>query len=159
MKTLVVNGVPYDFPEQGETPTWGEQTTAWATAVTDTLGGVVGQYDVLNQIFLLSNSSTAFFDINNFSLDPALVQGAIVDYSIRRLTATTGVAEAGTMYLSYNPFGAPNQKWEVAQTFAGDARCTFNVTDAGQAQIKVDDLLAGTGFSGRLRFTVRALEV
>lgn len=159
MKTLVVNGVPYEFPEQGETPTWGKEVTDWAEAVTNTLSGVVGQYDVLNQIFLLSNSSTAFFDINNFALDPALVQGAIVDYSIRRLTATTGAAEAGTLYLSYNPFNAVGEKWEIAQSFAGEARCTFNVTDAGQAQIKVDDLLPGTGFTGRLRFTVRALEV
>lgn len=159
MKTLIVNGVPYSFPEQGETPTWGKEVTDWASAITDTISGLSGPYDLLNQVFLLSNSSTALVDITNFALDPALVQGAIVDYSIRRLTDSEGAFEAGTLYLSYNSFAPATQKWSVARSHAGDANCTIVITDAGQAQIAVNNLLAGSNFSGRLRYTVRALEV
>jgi hypothetical protein len=159
MKTLIVNGVPYSFPEQGETPTWGKEVTDWATAITDTISGLASSYDLLNQVFLLQNTSTSLIDITNFALDSALVQGAIIDYSIRRTTDSQGAFEAGTMYLSYNSFDPINQKWTISRTYGGDSRCTFYMTDAGQMQIAINDILAGSNFSGRLRYTVRALEV
>jgi len=61
--TLVVNNIPFDYPEQGEPAPWGEAATGWATEVTKVLNSVSGPSDILESSSTILNNQTTFQNI------------------------------------------------------------------------------------------------
>lgn len=157
MKTITLGSSSYSLPQNGEDPTWGEQLSDLVEAMADTLNGAVGTYDSLNKLFLFTNNMSAT-DIPGASIDPVVVNGAIMTYSCRRVTSSVTATEVGQITITYNSSNPSSAKFDFAHQQAGSAGLTFTITDAGAVQIASSNL-AGTSHVGRLRFSIKAFEI
>jgi len=169
MKILIVNGQNYLFPEESDSPPWGALVTDWATAVTGVLDEVVGVGDIVETSAAINNNVTTPTNVTALTFNSTSVRGAIVDYSIYRVT-TGGSAqesvEIGTMYLSYRPGATAGTKWGIvivgggSSSIAGNtlAGVTFSMKtdDSGQLQY-VSTSMTGLNYSGIIKFRARAL--
>jgi hypothetical protein len=138
-KDLTVAGTPYTFPEQGESPPWGENITDWASAVTDRLAGIVSDTDINNsQASLIVTASPT--SISGFTFDYTRVRGFVAEYTIYK---TTG-SETGILLGNYN-----GSSWSVARQATDDVGVEFSITGSGQVQYK------NSGVTGTLKFAAR----
>ena len=87
--TLVVNNIPFDYPEQGEQAPWGEAATGWATEVTKVLNSVSGPSDILESSSTILNNQTTFQNIPGLFFDTALVRSFTVTGNVYRTYNTT----------------------------------------------------------------------
>lgn len=159
MKTLIVSGSPFSFPQEGDAPKWGTEVTDWATAITDAVAGLAGTYDINNLAYTIANSQTSFSDINNFSFDPVAVKAVQITYACSRSSSVSSLIETGTLYAVYDSSLPASSKWFFSRYQAGSANVQFNISDLGQVQVKVGASIAGTGYVGNLRLNARAFEV
>ena len=158
MKEIQLGSTIYEIPEQGESPTYGEQLTDYLSAIADTVNGLIGPYDSNNKLFTFTNSVTAFTDITGASIDPTAVDGAILTYAIRRTSSSVTATEAGQLTITYNSSNSTSAKFDTAQFKAGSAGFTFYVADDGNVQYQSTDL-AGSGYTNRLRYSIKAFEI
>lgn len=159
MKTLIIQGTPYQFPEPSESPQWGKEVTDWATAVTEALQGVAGTFDIENLSFSLDNS-VGLKNITNLSFDPIAVQALQIHYGAKRTKGSTNLLETGNLLVIYDTNAAVSSKWTVVRNQAGSANIDFYITDAGQVQVNELSAIATTGtFTGSLRIDARAFEL
>lgn len=154
-KTLTVSADTYQFPENRDSPGWGEDVTAWATAVTDVLSNVSGTGDILQTAAAIVNNQASPTDVSGLFFDPGSVRGSVVDYSIYRVTSLDEKVETGTIYLGYK--STANQ-WDVVVVGSGGSGVSLTITNAGQVQY-VSDNMAGTSYSGTIKFRARALTI
>lgn len=159
MKTLIISGTPFLFPNPGESPKWGKEVVDWATAVTDALDGIGGTFDINNLAFTVSNSATAYTDITNFSFDPTAVKTVQITYACRRSSTSANLLETGTLYALYDSTLSASSKWYFSRYQAGSANIQFNITDSGQVQVKIGAAISGTSYVGNMRLNARAFEV
>jgi hypothetical protein len=96
---LSINGINYTFPAEGENPPWGSDVADWAIAVTNVLGSLAGETDILNSSFSMSDAVSSPLPIIGFSFDLLKVKTAIIDYAIYR-EASTEKVESGTLTLT-----------------------------------------------------------
>lgn len=160
-KTLTVDGIPYQFPEQGQEAPWGEDVTDWAEAITETLSGINSTGDILTTSFEPSNNISSATDIVGFSFDGSVIQGFVADYSIYRSTTNSSdvvqeeYCETGTIHGSYLS-GAGT--WTITQT--GDnieeTGITLSITTLGQLQYTSTNLLVPVGGTHTCRMVFRA---
>lgn len=150
---LVVSNATYNFPANRDSPGWGEDVTAWAQAVTTAISTVTGNGDIAQTSAIINNNQVAATNVVGLAFDTSVVRGAVIDYSVYRVTTTVEVVETGTMYLSYKSTAAV---WEMAVIGSSGSNVTFSVTNLGQIQY-TSDSMAGASYSGIIRFRARAL--
>lgn len=158
MKNIQVGNTIYSLPLQNEAPQWGEQLSSLIEAIANQLNGIAGPYDSTNKLFEFENNITTPTDIVGAVVDPVVVNGAIVTYSVRRMTSSVTASEVGQLTVTYNASNPASSKFDVSQFKAGSAGIEFNFTDVGNLQYTTNNL-AGTGHVGRMRFSIKAFEI
>ena len=150
-KILIIGTEEFEFPEEGDNPSWGEQVSDWAEAVSDALQNVQAPNDVLRTSANIANNVTTPTNIPGFSFDTSEVVSINADYIIRRTTnsPTQILQESG--YIEGN-FDGTN--WTISRRFNGDAAVELDITPAGQIQYTSSDL-AGAGYSGFIIFRAK----
>lgn len=152
-RTLTIQNVPYTYPEAGETPGWGEAATDWAQAVTDAVNGIVGAGDILPTLATIANNQTIFTSVTGLIFNTTNVKAAHIEYMVFRSTNSTELDEIGSLSAIYN---TSTTSWELGRRSTGDAGIEFSITSGGQIQYKSSNI-AGTSYSGRIRFRARTL--
>lgn len=71
--TLIINNIPFDYPEQGEQAPWGEAATGWAQEVTTVLNSIVNGSDILETTATILNNQTST-PVTGFFFDPSVVR-------------------------------------------------------------------------------------
>ena len=157
--TLTVNGLPFSYPSAGEAPGWGENATDWASAVTDTVNGLIGPGDILASLFSITNNQgpgeggATPANVTGLLFNSTAILGAIVYYSVTRKTDTNEAVETGELRLVYKPNSAT---WIMAQSLVGNAGISFSVTSLGQIQYTTSNL-SGSNYIGKMRFRAYSL--
>jgi hypothetical protein len=152
-KNLTVDGTTYEFPENRDSPGWGEDATAWAEAVTDVLGNVSGQGDILQSSAIINNNISSATNVTGFFLDPSVLRGAVCEVSIYRSTSTEEAVEVLSIFAGYKSVAGT---WEFVQIGGGSSGVTLTITNAGQVQY-VSSNMSGTSYTGTVKFRARAL--
>jgi hypothetical protein len=144
-KTLTVGNETFEYPTQGTNPAWGEQTSDWAEAISETVATLRGPNDiVLTTAPILDNQSFPV-DVNGLSFDTADVRSIDVSYIVNRSDGTLTFAEEGSMRGVYNGTG-----WDFAYKHTGDAGMYFSITAAGQVQYQSSSV--GGIYTGSIKF-------
>lgn len=157
---LTIQGQVIQFPSDSQDPDWAPGIIAFAQAVATALQGVAGTYDVSPQIFTLDSYNPGVnvaIPLLNFPVSN--VRSVIVYYSLYRSTSSANAGDAGQLQLAYIPSNGTGNKWEIIRQGTDDSGggITFTVTDAGQVQFTTNTL-AGTGHSGKLSYSAKALQ-
>lgn len=150
--SLTVGGTVYKYPVSGEDPgVYGEEATAWAKAVTDSLAGVNGPGDILQTNFNIDNNQIgSFANMTGFLFDSSVVKGVTVSYRIERTNATTYLVEKGNMEILYNP---QTTTWSLIREYLGNGGIDIDILSSGQLQYKVNtQILTPSQTSGFIRF-------
>lgn len=145
--TLIVNNIPFDYPEQGEQAPWGEAATGWATEVTKVLNSVSGPSDILESSSTILNNQTTFQNIPGLFFDTALVRSFTVSGSVYRTYDTIQEISESFILTGLNQGGAG---WLLQIEGIGDAGITFNLDASGQIQYKSSNLI--NHISGLIKF-------
>jgi hypothetical protein len=156
--SLTIQGVTYSYPESGTDPNWGEDTAAWASAVTSALNSLLGSGDILLTTATIANNQSTSADVTGMLFDPTSVRAANISYTIYRVTnsVTSGNAESGIIYITYDNNASSGNKWILSQQINGSSGVTFSITDLGQVQYTSSNI-SGTGYSGTIKFSAKSL--
>lgn len=157
-KTLIVNNQPFQYPQDGEDPGWGEGASDWATAVTDALSSIVNPNDIPTTEFSIANNTIAPQNVVGLVFNTSTVRSATIQYFIYRVTNTntSGFAETGTMNIIYDTNASSGQKWLVSQSTSGNSGVVLDITDAGQFTYTSSNI-TGTGYSGTMKFKAQTI--
>lgn len=144
-KTLVVNNIPFEYPEQGEQQPWGESATAWAEEVTRVLNSVRGASDLLETRADIANNVTTFTNVTDCFFDATTVRSFNLSGNIYRKIGTTELFEQ----FDLNGLYMGTAGWALQQESQSSAGVIFEITPAGQVRYKstemVGDPLTYTG--------------
>jgi hypothetical protein len=159
LKTFTIQGQSYDYPESEESPQWGEQATSWAQAVTDALSTNSGPNDIPESLSVINNNQVAVANVDGLAFDSSRVRGAIVYYTVYRLTTGVGAQEAvetGIMFLGYKSVA---NTWDLVVIGSGGAGITFSMSaiTSGQVQYVTTNYVPNTGYVGKCKFRALAL--
>ena len=155
---LTVNGDIYNYPQNRESPSWGEDATDWASAVTDVLGSIVGTGDILQTSATIANNISSPTSIPSFNFDPILVRGAVCIASIYRVTTGGGATELAETVHIYLTYKSTAGSWEIAVVGTGSSGVTFSITNGGQVQYTSTNI-TGSAYSGTIKFKAQALSI
>jgi hypothetical protein len=160
-QTLIIDNIPYPYPNPGDEPGWGEGATDWAAAVTAVLNSLLGPDDIAQTTFSIGNFVTVFANANITGLifNTATVRSAIIEYSVYRISTAnpSGNAESGIISIVYDNNAAPGSQWSMSvNNVTGNAGILFSITDAGQFQYNTTDITA-LGYSGVIKFRAKSL--
>jgi hypothetical protein len=159
MPTVIINGIPIEFPNTGAAPVNSEAQIQFAQAVEAALSGLISTGDVSKQIFTLNASQNIATDVTltGLSFSASVVRAAFIRYSVyREVTQPASASEAGEMTIIYNANNPTNQKWELQQERIGDANISFTVDDNGQFYFSTTSIGTGT-HSGAVAFVAQSL--
>jgi len=126
-KTLQIGNQTFEYPEQGDS-NWGEESAAWAEAVTDALATVQGPEDILLTEALITNGSSG--NVSGLAFDTSLVQQIVVEGLLVRsyLDATPTEAEAFVATGAYN-----GSVFNISMEYAGnDTGVVLDIDNSGQ---------------------------
>lgn len=135
--TLVVNNVPFDYPQQGEQAPWGEAASGWASEVTKVLNSLRGSSDILESSSSILNNQTVFQNIPGLFFDTAVVRSFTVNGNIYRTYDTSSEVSEAFVITGLNQGAAG---WLIQIEGIGDAGITFNIDASGQIQYKSSNL-------------------
>lgn len=156
MVILVVNGQNYEFPGESDPPAWGTLVLDWATAVTGVLGEVVGVGDIVQTSAAIANNVSSPAVVSGLLFNSSTVRGAVVTYSVYRVTTNSGaqeLAETGQMFLS---FKSTANTWDIAIAGSSSANVVFSVNSNGQV-LYTSSNMTGLSYSGIIKFRASAL--
>lgn len=157
---MTVNNTVFQYPSPGDEPGWGEAATSWAQEVTDVLNSLLGPDDILETSFNINNNVSSATNITGLLFNTASARGAIIEYSIYRVSTLnpSGNAETGIMTLIYDDSASAGNKWTLTiGNIAGGSGVHFSITDTGQLQYTSTDI-DSVGYSGVVKFKARALQ-
>jgi hypothetical protein len=153
-RELIIGGTTFEFPEQGDDPTWGEEVVDFAEAVADVLNTITSVDDVLLTSFNLTNNQTTFADIDGLRFSKTSVRSARIVLDIYITTSTEELQETLDMNISYKNI---EDEFRLAVVSVGDeSGVTFNITSNGQVQYKTTNV-SGTSYAGTLTFKASAI--
>jgi hypothetical protein len=158
-QTLTVNNQPFETPIDGDPPGWGEQTSEWMAAVTDTLDELQGANDIPQTSFTVQNDISSAENVTGLSFNTGQVRSASIAYSVYRVStaAPSGNSESGTMEIIYDNAAGAGSKWQMSVFgIAGNSGVSFTITDLGQVQYTSTDI-DSVGYSGTMRFAAKSL--
>lgn len=148
---IVINGVTFELPTQGENPPWGMDLSDVIIALANVAEANTGTGDILPSTFAILNNVTSPTLITGLAFDQSKVRSAQVTYSVERSNNSTEVVENGTVYITYN---STTNTWTQSQACTGDAGITFSITNGQFYYVTTD--MGGTSNSGNLGFFARA---
>ena len=153
--SLTVNGNVFSYPGPGgDSAGWNEEATGWAVEVTRVLSSIQNANDILETTFLLSNGQVTPANITGMVFNTSTVRSAVVEYSIYISTSTAELQESGELVLGYKSTAA---EWTIAQRDTGeDSEVVFSILASGQVQY-ISSTVAGTGYSGTIKFTAKTI--
>jgi len=159
MPTIIITGIPIEFPNTGAVPVNSEAQIQFAKAVEAALSGLISTGDVSKQIFTLNaaHNIASNVTLTGLSFNTSVVRAAFIRYSVyREVTQPASASEAGEMTIIYNVNNPTNQKWELQQERVGDASISFTVDDNGQFSFSTTSIGTGT-HSGTIAFVAQSL--
>lgn len=151
-KNITIGGTTYSLPTQGQNPAWGKDISDIIEALSDVLGTLSGTGDILTTNFTIANGQSSAANVSSLSFDVGTIRSAIVSYSIYRSTSTAEAGECGFLLLTYLTTA---NAWTLASYSNDDSGVSFSITAAGQLQY-VSDTIAGSSYSGLMKFNARA---
>lgn len=129
--TLIVNGIPFDYPEQGEQQPWGEAATGWAEQVTTVLDSIKGPNDILETIGSIGNGQTDT-EIVGFFFDPLEVRSFIATGNIYRTYISGSTTIELSEQFTITGLNQGSSSWIIQQEGLGDSGVTLNLDSSGQ---------------------------
>jgi hypothetical protein len=153
--TLIVNNVPFDYPEQGEQQPWGESATNWASEVTKVLASLKSSSDILETAAAININQTTPDSIQGLFFDSLTVRSFIVTGNITRTTSTAQKYEEFELRGLYQ---GPTLGWALQQESLSNSGVTFSISSSGQVQY-VSTTVSGDPltYSGLIKFKAVAL--
>jgi hypothetical protein len=148
MSTIVIKGVTYNLPQQGQTSPWGEELLSIIRGLSDALNTVGNPNDIPSTVVSLLNNQTSPRNISGLVLDSATTKGAILSYSAQRFTPTANLSECGQVYITKTPSG-----FQLARYNVGDVSLVLSIQATGQVQYTTSNLLGA--YTGSLNFNVK----
>lgn len=158
MRTLVVGNQSFNYPDQGEDPIWGENSTEWAVAITDAIADLQTTGDIAQTSASIANNQSSPATIAALLLDTSNVRSAEISYAIYRISTSnpSGNAESGVIYAIYDDSASSGNKWQISQEYTGNAGVVFSIADNGQFSYTSTDI-GSLGYSGIIKFRSRSL--
>jgi len=153
---VTINGTTIQFPTSGDSPNWAPAVTEFAQLVEGALNSFVGPFDIPPQVFIMTTNANTNVNLPNLAFPTSTVRGAIISYSVYRSTNTVTVSQTGELIVNYNPTNPIGNKWEISDSFVGDAQTVFNITDVGQIQFSTT-LIAGINYTGTVTYQAKAI--
>jgi hypothetical protein len=103
-KLLQINNTVYEYPQQGTGQGHGEDATAWAEGVTESLANFLGPNDILLTSANLANNVSVSAVIPGLSFNTGAVQHINTEFLIVRIydLGNTKVVESGKVYGNFN---------------------------------------------------------
>lgn len=148
--TLIVNNVPFEYPEQGEQQPWGESATNWASEVTKVLNSLKGSYDILETSTTINNNQTSDQSVQGMFFDPSVVRSFSINGSISRVIDSVETTESFKLNGLYRGTSAG---WALQQESLGNSGVSFSITSGGQVQYTSSYLLGNQiTYTGILKF-------
>lgn len=123
---LTVNGRVFNYPDPGTEIGWGEDATAWAEEVTNTIDNLDTNIPI--QFTALLNPSQTNANVANLEVDATSIS-MIIQYIITNDT-TVSLYETGNLYLQNNGTWTMN-KIVTSSTLSG---ISLSCTAGGQVQ-------------------------
>lgn len=156
---LVVNGVPYTYPVEGTNPQWGEGASDWAEAVTNLIGTLVGEFDILNTNFVPANNVTTAEPVIGLIFSTLVTRSVEIEYTCYRISEDSGsgvseLSERGKLQLVRN---SNANTWDLAQQKVGDSGIDFEITSNGQINYKTSNMPADTSYLSNLNFSAKVI--
>lgn len=128
-KLLQVGNNIFEYPQQGTGPGHGEDATAWAEAVTDTLGTIRGPNDILLTTANLANGATDEI-IPGLVFNTGQVQHVNIEFLIKRVfdSGNQVLVESGKIYGNYD-----GSEFSISIESTGvDSGIDIDVNNSGQ---------------------------
>jgi hypothetical protein len=156
MIQLTIRGTTYNYPEVGSTPSesWGEEASAWAQAVTETLQDVINDADILETVSPILNNVTTLSSVNQLSFDPSIVKQAEIVYTVRRTLGALELIEEGTMYILYTP---ATTTWSMILRSQSNGGITFDINSSGQVLYKSSNMVGMGIYDGNITFRAKTI--
>lgn len=159
-RSLIINykNESFQFPDNRDSAGWGTDVTDWAQAATDTLNGLVSAGDVLTAYAPINNNQISATPVLGLVFDPITVRGAVLEFTIYRVTTGTGAqekVEAGTAYITYKSVAGTFDLTVVGSAGSG---VTLSIDSFGQIKY-VSDSMTGSSYTGKITFRARAFSV
>lgn len=143
--TLTIGGTPFAYPSPGDNPGWGEAATAWAQAVTNSLGTLQGPGFIPTTTASIADNVSTFTDIPGFVFSISATRSFSAPYSVVRTNGTSSIVEEGIMRAVND-----GTTWFFSIERSENAGMTFQLTPAGQIQYKSTSV--GGTYSGTIKF-------
>ena len=143
-KNLQIGNDIYEYPVQSD-GNWGEEATAWAEAVTDSLANVQGANDILITSSNLNNNQVAPTDIAGLAFSTSSVLSIQLEFFVKR-DASSVFTESGILSANFD-----GSDWKTVQESVGDSGVIFTITPSGQVQYTSTNLASHVSSSVRYR--------
>lgn len=159
---LVINNITYNYPVDGEDPSWGSDASGWAEAVTDVINTILAPGDILETTFNINDNTSSPAVIQGLAFDSSVSRSARIIYSLYRTSTDTpaGNAESGEINIIYDNSAGVGQKWKIAQTKNGEAGVLFVISDVGQFSYTSTQINLGAGgYAGTLKFSAKSTAI
>jgi hypothetical protein len=151
--TLIVNNVPFDYPEQGEQQPWGESATNWASEVTKVLASLKSSSDILETSAAINNNQSTQESIQGLFFDSLTVRSFIINGNITR---TTDAVQQYEEFQLRGLYRGPVLGWTLQQESLSNSGVVFSITSSGQLQY-TSTSISGVNYSGVIKFKAIAI--
>ena len=145
---LVVDGIPFDYPEDKDGAGWGQEASDWAIAITDKIERIdPTETGRTPESAPVSNDQSTFTNVSGVSFNITDVNAIFVQYIvIRSSTSTPSSVEAGQMTVT-NYLGT----YSISiGAITGDSGINFNVSSTGHLQYTSTDI-GSDSYSGSIK--------
>lgn len=151
---ITINGQPFQYPDAGELPGWGEEATAAFLALAAQVQGISPATDIILSQASINNNISIPTTIANLEFDSSLIFGAILEFTIRRSNNSLTMTEQGVIELAYS-----NGVWYMDRSQLGtDTGVTFSITNGGLFQY-MSSAIGATNYAGTMTFRVRSFPI
>lgn len=151
---LTVGSETFNYPENNQSPGYGEDAHDWAVAVTSTLSTISGPNDITISSDTIANNQSSSVAIVGLQFGTAAVRSFEITYIVYRTSDSSTVTESGKMFGTYDG----SSSWAFTVETIGDAGMAFEITAAGQVKYYSTDH-TGTNYSGLIKFKASTLDV
>lgn len=149
---VTVGSDTFKIPVQGEGAGWGEDTTAWIQAVSESLSSVFNSQDLRATAASLANNQSSAANIVGLKFDTSEVISVEVKFFIKRIydSGSSVLVETGSILGYYS-----GSTFVISVESVGNAGVTIDVTNTGQFQYTSTNL--ANSVSNIIVFTAKTM--